>query len=203
MASGVGEANRFLAQPRFARRFPFCRSGPDCLGFGGHMAERQVGRSDTLDVPHVWIYGRDVSQRSISARRHIDCNTQLHAGDRNSRSPKPTGIVFPGSIRSRGAASFGLEGRNVWRWRVRSAAPLPPGAVQVGKVPEALNESLRGIHTKLAPSIHRSSNFLKPYRRTGCAQPPPAAPHPTAIPPYNRTAPEKSVTNLPFLLVTD
>ena len=73
-------------------------------------------------------------------RADIDCNTQLHAGDRNSHSPEPAGIIFPGGISSRGAASFGLEGRSIWHGSARSAAPLPPGAVQVGKGPESLNE---------------------------------------------------------------
>ena len=98
MASGVGQPNRILAHPRFATLLPLRRSGADCLGLGGHMAERQVGSSDTLDVPDVWMYGGDASQRSISAPGPIDFNAQLHAGDCNSRSPELTGIVFPGSI---------------------------------------------------------------------------------------------------------
>ena len=98
MASRVGQPNRILAHPRLARPFPFRRSGSDCLGFGGHMAERQVRGPDTLDVPDVWMYGDDASQRSISAPGPIDFNAQLHAGDCNSRSPELAGIVFPGGI---------------------------------------------------------------------------------------------------------
>lgn len=98
MASRVGQPNRILAHPRFATHFPFRGSGSDCLGLGGHMAERQVGSSDTLDVPDVWMYGGDAGQRSISALGPIDFKAQLHAGDCNSRSPELTNIVFPGGI---------------------------------------------------------------------------------------------------------
>ena len=98
MASRVGQPNRILANPRFATHFPFCRSGSDRLGFGGHLAERQVGGSDGLDVPDVWMYGDNAGQRTISAPGSIDFNAQLHAGDGDSRSSELTGIVFPGGI---------------------------------------------------------------------------------------------------------
>src|SRR5215469_6259207 len=98
MASRVGQPNRILAHPRFATLFSFRRSGSECVGLGGHMAERQVGSSDTLDVPDVWRYGGDTSQRSIPAPGPIDFNAQLYAGDCNSRNPELTSIVFPGGI---------------------------------------------------------------------------------------------------------
>ena len=98
MASTVGQPNRILAHTRFATLFPFRRSHSDCLGLGDHMAEREVGSSDTLDVPDVWMCDGDASQRSISAPGPVGFNAQLHAGDRNSRSSELTDNVFPGGI---------------------------------------------------------------------------------------------------------
>jgi hypothetical protein len=152
MASGVVEANWLLAHPRFARRLSFCRSGPDCLAFGRHMAERQVGRSDTLDVLDVWIYGCGISQRSI-ARGYIDCDAQLHARCRDGRGRESASVIFPGGISSCGAANFRLESRSIWRWRTWPVAPLASGAIQVGQSLESLNERAAGIkhHSARSP----------------------------------------------------
>jgi hypothetical protein len=60
MASRLVENGWSLACPRCARCLPFCRGGLDSSGIRRHMAERQIGQTDGLDVHGFWLYGRHV-----------------------------------------------------------------------------------------------------------------------------------------------
>jgi hypothetical protein len=123
--------------------FGFAAAGLTVLGLA---VTWMSGRSGSQ---RLWTYltfgymAANVKQRCISSPRDIDCNAELYAGRSDGHRPEPASIISA-------LASALVEGRvSGWRpvrlrrGRVRSAC-LDPGAVQVGKGPESLNERNEG-----------------------------------------------------------